>query len=692
MNFSLKRRLHPFVGLLLGIAIILAALLTGVSSPQPAVERVKTDINIPQIKANASVGNLTNPKEIEAFLDEFFAENMPQMHVPGAAFILVKDGKTIVSKGYGYADLERQIPVDPEKTVFGVASISKAITATAVMQLVEVGKLELHQDINNYLDGFQIDDTFDAPITLAHLLTHTDGFDDRFIGAAARHASDVMPLKDYVATRMPARIRPPDEVISYANYGTVLAGYIVQEVSGMPFAQYVDEKILQPLGMTHSSFLQVPDSASDSDLEQAVGYQHLDISAPQLSFQFRGVRNPPLADSTEIYQALPAYYANNVPAGVFQGTAADIARFMMAHLQNGRLGDRQILQTATAQMMHQQQFTHDPHLPGWCYGFNERFQNGIRVIEKAGSKPGFNSLMVLLPDRDLGFFITYNRGSKKLREALVNEFFDRYFPVQNSPSNPQPDVDSAHQMSDFVGHYRYVRYPHRTLEKLGPVLLGFPQSAAELHVTLDANQHLVLENSELIHREPLIFQTHDGIDIVFRENEHQQITHLLIGSEAFEKLAWYQTNLFQTSVFGACVLMFLSVALTEMIQVFSTQLSSSSPSMPRSFLRLEALAHLTVELNLLFLIGVVAVLTLGNLYEFAYRVPPLLVTLLVIPVVTAGITGILVVSTAVLLCQRDGFVIKHGLVSRQIRYFGTLVALIAFLSCLNYWNFLGFNF
>ncbi|HHP7244000.1 MAG TPA: serine hydrolase domain-containing protein, partial [Elainellaceae cyanobacterium] len=407
MKLSLKRRLHPFVGLLLGIMIILAALLTGLSSPQPPVKRVETEINIPQIKATTNVGSLTNPKELEAFLDSFFAENMPQMHVPGAAFILVKDGKTLISKGYGYADLERQIPVDPKKTVFGVASISKVITATAVMQLVEAGKLELHQDVNHYLDGFQIDDTFDAPITVAHLLNHTDGFDDRFIGAAARQASDVMPLKEYVATRMPARIRPPGEVISYANYGTVLAGYIVQEISGMPFAQYVDEKILRPLGMMHSSFLQT--TTPDSALEQAVGYQYLNTSSSQLSFQFRGVRNPPLADFKEVYQALPVYYANNVPAGVFQGTAADITQFMTAHLQNGRLGDRQILQTATAKIMHQQQFTHDPHLPGWCYGFNERFQNGVRVIEKAGSKPGFNSLMVLLPDRDLGFFITYNR-------------------------------------------------------------------------------------------------------------------------------------------------------------------------------------------------------------------------------------------------------------------------------------------
>jgi CubicO group peptidase (beta-lactamase class C family) len=693
----------------LSLMFILAALLSGVSSPQPAVSWLKAEITIPQIEAQQRPGDLRNPEDLAPFFDAFFAKYLPELHVPGAALTLVKDGKTLFSKGYGYADLEHRIPVDPETTVFGVASVSKAITATAVMQLVEAGKLDLQADINQYLDGFQIERTFEVPITVAQLLTHTDGFDDRFIGAAARSMNEVMPLQDYVATQMPARIRPPGEVISYGNFGLVLAGYLVQQVSGMPFTQYIEEKILQPLGMTQSSFRQ--DAPVDSPLNRAIGYQYRELSHPKPSVQVRGVRNPPLADAAGLYQALPFYYANDVPSGVFQGTAADITRFMTAHLQGGRWGDRQILRPETAALMHQQQFTNDLHLPGWCYGFNERFQNGIRVIEKAGSKPGFNSLMLLVPDHNLGFFLTYNRSSKKLREALVNAFFDAYFPdksksfhfVQSTQQHTQPASQSVtqlsnqptpqpkHKLHDFVGRYRYVRYPHRTLEKIGPVLLGFPQAATELQVTLNENDNLALETVELTYQEPLLFQTQDGTTIAFRENNQHQITHVLIGSDAFEKLRWYETKTMQIRVFGGCVLVLLLIVLSEIYQSFSSQLPYSTGALSRTFRQLEGMSILTIGLNLVFLIGFVSVLVLGNLYEFAYRVPPLLVALLVIPVITAGLTVVLIGLT-VMLGWQNLFVMKSGTIFRQLRYVGILMTSVIFLHCLNYWNLLGFNF
>ncbi|HET7100758.1 MAG TPA: serine hydrolase domain-containing protein, partial [Terriglobia bacterium] len=125
---------------------------------------------------------MSNPREVQAFFDRFFGREMPGWHIPGAAFVLVKDGKVIFTKGYGYADLKNQTPVVPDQTVFRVASVSKVFTATAVMQLAESGKLDLATDVNRYLTHFQIKDPYPQPVTLAELLTHSAGLDASVIG------------------------------------------------------------------------------------------------------------------------------------------------------------------------------------------------------------------------------------------------------------------------------------------------------------------------------------------------------------------------------------------------------------------------------------------------------------------------------------------------------------------------------
>ncbi|HEY9672570.1 MAG TPA: serine hydrolase domain-containing protein, partial [Waterburya sp.] len=164
--------------------------------------------------------NPTDAQELEAFLDDFFAKEMVKEHVPGAAVALVKDGKIFFSKGYGYADLEKKIPVVPDKTLFRVGSISKLFTTTAVLQLVEQGKLKLDDDVNKYLKRFQVKNTYPKPVTIANLLTHTDGFDSGWgMGAFARRASEMTPLGDFLAKRLPPRILPPGEVFLYSDVG-----------------------------------------------------------------------------------------------------------------------------------------------------------------------------------------------------------------------------------------------------------------------------------------------------------------------------------------------------------------------------------------------------------------------------------------------------------------------------------------
>ncbi len=197
-----------------------------------------------------------DPADLESFFDDFFDRSMEELNIPGAAVVVVKDGEILFSEGYGFADLEQQIPVDPANTVMRVASVSKLFTATAAMQLVEQGLLDLNTDVNVYLTALQIPEDYSEPVTLHQLLTHTAGFEGRFIGTMTRSPDELLPLGEYLKGNVPKRVLEPGSVHSYSNYSFALTGQLVEEVTGMPFAQYVDENILQPLGMSRSTFEQ----------------------------------------------------------------------------------------------------------------------------------------------------------------------------------------------------------------------------------------------------------------------------------------------------------------------------------------------------------------------------------------------------------------------------------------------------
>ncbi len=180
----------------------------------------------------------TNDETLQLFFDKLIPLQMEKYHVPGATIVVVKNGVITFAKGYGFSRLDERVAVDPAKSLFRIASITKLFTWTAVMQLVEKGKLDLGADVNTYLTEFQLPATYPEPITLAHLMAHAAGFEDRgLIGSLARTPDKVIPLAKYLAENMPARVRPPGCVSASSNSGGVLAGHIVYIVSGSPFAR-----------------------------------------------------------------------------------------------------------------------------------------------------------------------------------------------------------------------------------------------------------------------------------------------------------------------------------------------------------------------------------------------------------------------------------------------------------------------
>ncbi|MFN2498595.1 MAG: serine hydrolase [Pyrinomonadaceae bacterium] len=157
----------------------------------------------------------SNAGGLDSLLDPIFAHQMARLHIPGAVIAIVKDGKVLFTKGYGYADIEKKTPVVPEKTIFRIGSITKVFTATAVMQLADRGRVSLKDDVNKYLKGFQIPATYAQPITFANLLTHTSGLDEITPGRRTSDKSKVVALGEFLKTRM-VRILPPGQIISYS--------------------------------------------------------------------------------------------------------------------------------------------------------------------------------------------------------------------------------------------------------------------------------------------------------------------------------------------------------------------------------------------------------------------------------------------------------------------------------------------
>src|SRR5215510_2121543 len=359
--------------------------------------------------------------DFETFLDALIPSQLRNRNIAGAVVSVVKDGQVLFEKGYGYSDVEEKKPVLPDQTLFRPGSISKLFTATAVMQLVEQGKLDLDRDVSDYLD-FPIPKTYPEPVTLRQLLTHTGGFEETLKNLFVAHESDIKPLRSYLVNEMPARIFPPGKIPSYSNYGFTLAGYIVERVSGEKFERYVQNHILKPLGMNHSTF----DQPLSAQLVPQMSKGYLSASKKPRDFE----------------------WVQAAPAGALTTTAADMTRFMLAFLQDGALDGVSILKPETVQQMETRQFEFHPMLTGLAITFMEYLIDPVRIIAHGGDTVYFHSDMILVSDAHFGYFLSYNSLGKDVgggRGEILRAFMNRYFP---NPDEQKGDVDAETQKSD----------------------------------------------------------------------------------------------------------------------------------------------------------------------------------------------------------------------------------------------------
>ncbi|WP_157418270.1 MULTISPECIES: serine hydrolase [Bacillus cereus group] len=448
-------------------------------------------------KAETVASITLNPKDVEAFTNKVIPEKMKKENAAGVALVVVKDNQILFQKGFGFSDKEKNTPIDPKKTVFRLASISKVFTASAVMQLVEQGKIDLNKDIVNYMGGLKYQNNMGEPVTMEHLLTHTTGFDyvDPRPEDIHYQENDYTMLKDYVEDNMPAVVRKPGDTYTYDNFASMLQGYIVQNLTNTPFYKYMAKNIFYPLEMHNSSFVMT----NFIKEKLATGYDAKGNAIP-------------------FYQTRPT----DMPQGSMFSTGSDVANFMIAQLNDGKFKNNQILQKETVEDMQKTKFALHPKYPNMTYGFeffSPQSHNGQYVFGKGGNIPGFSSLMWLIPEHKIGVFVVTNKDSSALPVEVFDDFMNQYFPDKTKPEYLNPNEE---ELKKFEGVYRDLR--------LKNLMSHVNISEGKLYVS-----DKVYGKQELKQIDPLLFEDEKGNYMAFKLHKDgtvKEMIHWNSGSSA----------------------------------------------------------------------------------------------------------------------------------------------------------------
>ena len=481
---------------------------------------------------------------VDAWLDGLMPYALRNGDIAGAVVVVVKDGQVLTEKGYGYSDIAKQTPVDPELTMFRPGSVSKLFTWTAVMQLVEQGKLDLDTDVNKYLD-FQIPPRDGKPITLRNIMTHTAGFEEQLKDLMGDASKPVTPFPDLIKRWVPERIYAPGSTPAYSNYATAVAGYMVARASGISFDDYIEQHIFKPLGMEHSTFRQpLPAQFTES---MSKGYS-LASDGEAKGYEIVGV----------------------APAGSLATTGADMARFMIAHLQNGAFGDAQILQASTAEKMHTTALDMLPRMNRMLLGFYEQTFNGHRIIGHGGDTEYFHSNLHLYLDQNVGLFISMNSAGKPgatnyLRGALFEQFTDRYFPGPTFDGTVDAKVAAEHARL-IAGVYDNSRRADsnffKSLGLLGPVkVVANPDNTIGVSLA-DALYGAPAKWREV---EPFVWRVVNGKDLLSAEVKDGRVVRFSFGElSPFMVFEPWPASISPTWLLPALIIALVAMLLTTL--------------------------------------------------------------------------------------------------------------------------------
>lgn len=474
------------------IVILLYVSICSLKANTQNYEPIKSDLRI------TKGDNKDLADKLELKLNTLFNKTMREQQIPGAAIIIVKDGKVLLKKGYGFTKLGEGIRhVDPDSTIFRIGSVSKSLTALSLLQQIDKNKINLHDNVNTHLTSFKIKDTYKTSITPFHLLTHSAGFDE-LKGRRVFDEENLIPLGIFLKDNL-KRIRESGEVTAYSTYGIALSGLLVENVSGFSLENYMNEHIWKPLKMNMTS-ITISKKASPN---VALGYElHNNINIPQ-----------------------PWEWYHTFPASSINSTVTDMGKYMMMLLNKGSFENQRILsENLTNKMLTQQAGLH-PETDGFTFGLYKRKWNGISSVNHGGDMLGYSSFMSLVPEQSLGVFVVHHHEGTKLRHQAIQTVIDEI--VGKSREEKLTAVEE--KINEFAGKY---------------IWLSNCQTCSAINTqkswTLKANDDYTISgfNRKFYKTGPLVFKSTDGKrTMTFKKDKLGNIKYMSLGNvNVFQKL------------------------------------------------------------------------------------------------------------------------------------------------------------
>lgn len=447
-----------------------------------------------------------DPASLTTFVDSLFRVHMVSDEIPGAVFTLVRNGRVTLARAYGIADLDRGTPVRLDRTLFRIGSVTKVFTALALVQLADRGHIDLDEPVRPYLDGLLHPPRF-APVRFRHLLIHTGGFDQTGLGRHAASRAQRPSLGAFLDARL-VQVRPPGVVGVYDTYGITLAGYLVERISDLTYAEHMRRNVFEPLGMRRT-FVETPETLR-TDL--AVGYG--------------------LEDGRHVPQEYEYYVT--LPASSIDATAADMGRLLVALLGDGSTDTGRLLSPEFSRRVQREPgLRYAPEMGAFAFGFWVEHRNGQRALHHGGVMRGYSSQLYLVPSDRLGFFFAYNRDPEtgpppRLREAVTTALLDRLFP-DSGPKPRPPERPLPIDTRRFAGAYANTVGCFTCEEGEGWGLNSFRLTAPEPGVLQGAFRWLAIDS--------LLFRRADGSGrIAFLTDETGAVRYLVQGPNSFAKL------------------------------------------------------------------------------------------------------------------------------------------------------------
>ncbi len=424
-----------------------------------------------QERARPAASPLTPSGQVDQLL-----QPVSEGKYPGVAIGIVRDGQPILMKGYGLADVEKDLPIT-SATIFRMGSVTKSFTSIAILQLIERGELSLDDPVARYLPDFPRD----GEVRIRHLLSHTGGVPDFVSYEQAKK----LPLEFTPGTR-----------INYSNTGYNMLGMIIEKVSGRKYAEYLGANIFQPAGMTHTGY---------------------DTTA-ELPGRARGY----LLDEKSVYQPIPpGDAAGAFAAGGLYSNVEDLVRWEQA-LERGTLLKKQTLDEASTPYQ-----LSDGRHTGYGFGFMTGRQRGLREAGHGGDIDGFNAYVARYPDQHFAVLVLSNTGMRppgRVPDAgvLAHRIAEIYLgEVMAKPEAPRAVQVAPATLDTYVGRYE--------IEAAGPIVAAMGKY---LTITRDGD-HLVAESKVgkmpvNASSETTFSATGSPAEVTFLRNAQGKVTHMII--------------------------------------------------------------------------------------------------------------------------------------------------------------------